>query len=103
MRSEQFKDWLINSNRLSSKKSTSDAPSRCNRIEKIPGIDLDAEYARDGGFRLIEMLTYTAADEREHRSVPTELEFSPASNLRNGMASLKNAAKLYFEFCRSNN
>ena len=102
MRYEQFKDWMIESNRLSSR-PIADTLSRCKRIEKIPGIDLDTEYMRDGGFRIIEKLTYTSNDEREHRSVPKELEFSPTANLRNGMTSLKNAAKLYFEFCRSGN
>ena len=99
MKSDQFKAWLIESNRLTSR-PIADALSRCKRIEKIPEIDLDAEYARDGGKTLIERLTYTADDARTCKPVPVELGFSATANLRTGMASLKNAAILYFEFCR---
>ena len=53
MKSDQFKAWLIERNRLTSR-PIADALSRCKRIEKIPEMDLDAEFARDGGKMLRE-------------------------------------------------
>ena len=99
MRYEQFRSWMEKKGNLEAN-PISNALSRCRRLEKVPGINLDVEYARDGGKYVIEMLTYSTKDERACKSVPVELEFSPTANLRNGMASLKNAAKLYIEFCR---
>ena len=75
--------------------------SRCRRIEQSLDLDLDEEYQRDGGRSLVTMLGYSADDEKQKRSIPSGLEFSPGSNIRKGMASLRSAVKKYFEFCRS--
>lgn len=39
------------------------------------------------------MLGYSADDKKQKRSIPSGLEFTPGSNIRKGMASLRSAVK----------
>jgi len=98
MRDEAFKMWMLSSGRMG-KRPISDALSRCRRIEYGFSTDLDEEYLRDRGRLILEKLCYSSDDEKRRKPVPSELDFSPGANLKNGMASLKAAAKKYFEFC----
>ena len=99
MQEYKFQYWLENTG--ISKRPISDALSRCRRIENGFGIDLDAEYKKDGGRSIIDLLTYTTEDAKNNRPAPKGIDFSGGANIKNGMASLRSAAKKYFEFCAS--
>ena len=96
MQDYKFKKWLETSG--ISKRPIADALSRCRRLENGLRIDLDLEYAKDNGRTLIELLTYTANDENNNKPAPKGIYFTKGANLKNGMASLRSAAKKYFEF-----
>jgi len=82
-----------------SERPIDDALSRCARIEKSLNIDLDSEFNKDGGRAILACLEYTADDERIRKPAPVGIVFERGANIRNGMASLRNAARKYFEFC----
>ena len=44
---------------------------------------------------------YAWLRERGFRSAPKGIDFAGGANIKNGMASLRSAAKKYFEFCAS--
>ena len=98
MRDEAYRDWLLGK---TSSRPISDSISRCRRIEEGLKLKLDEEYQKDGGQSLVELLEYSADDERLNRPEPSGIDFAPGSNIRNGMASLRSAVKKYFEFCQS--
>lgn len=98
MRDQEYRDWL--QGKISSR-PISDSISRCRRIEEGLKLKLDEEYQKDGGQSLVELLEYSADDERLNRPAPFGIDFVPGSNIRNGMASLRSAVKKYFEFCKS--
>ena len=99
MRDEAFKLWMKNLGTMSTR-PIGDAVSRCRRIEKGLKLDLDEEYRKGGGRSVVSALEYTAEDAKINRPVPSGLDFTPGANLKDGMASLKAAAKKYFEFCQ---
>lgn len=103
MRKEEFRKWLENGcgNRKKSLSTPviSDALSRCLRIEKARNVNLDQEYLRDGGKSILDILKYSAEDARTHKLPPEGFEFSSNASIKAGLASLKNAATRYFEFC----
>ena len=98
MREDAFLAWMKGLGTIGSR-PMSDAISRCRRICKGLNIDLDDEYAKDEGRSVIEQLEYSAEDVSRGKAVPASLGFAPGANLKNGMASLRSAAKKYFEFC----
>lgn len=99
MQNYKFKGWLEDSG--ISKRPIADALSRCKRVESGLCLDLDLEYIKDKGTSLIDLLSYSADDERNQKPAPKEINFEKGANIRNGMASLRNAVKKYFEFCQS--
>lgn len=99
MREEEFRVWMINLGTMG-KRPIADAMSRCRRIVSGLGVDLDAEYLKDGGESLIELLEYTAEDERLGQPAPKGINFAKGANIKDGMASLRGAVRKYFEFCR---
>ena len=103
MRRESFKAWLEKYGKLGvepmSKRPIDDALSRCNRLETRLHVDLDVEYEKDRGDSFLDLLEYTKEDGSIGKEVPKGLFFKPGADLYNGMASLKSAAKKYFEFC----
>lgn len=99
MRDESFKTWLDSLGTMG-KRPISDVISRCRRIENGLCLDLDEEFAKDKGGSVITLLKYTAEDEKRNCPVAPGLDFAPGANLKNGMASLRSAAKKYFEFCQ---
>ena len=101
MRAEAFKIWMKNLGTMSDR-PTGDAVSRCRRVEKGLNIDLDDVYAKDGGRSIISLLEYTTDDVRYNKPVPPGFIFKQGANLKDGIASLRAAAKKYFEFCQSN-
>ena len=100
MREDSFRNWLKSSGTMGSR-PINDALSRCRRISESFNINLDSEFLLDGGQRVLSLLEYTAEDAKANKAAPPELHFNPGSNIKNGMASLKAAAKKYFEFCQS--
>ena len=103
MREEAMRTWMKNQKKPSGepwgKRHMDDVISRLGRVQKGLQVDLDEEYRKDGGENLIRLLDYTAEDQKNHRPAPGKLYFKPGANLRDGMASLKNAVKKYFDFC----
>jgi len=97
MRRDEFGSWL--GNRMS-KRPVSDYLSRCQRVEKGLNIDLDEEFSKDSGKRLLSELEYSRADQENGKVIPKGLVFSKGADLYNGMSSLKAAVKAYFEYCR---
>ncbi len=94
MRENEFARWLKNS---VSTKVNSDYRSRCRRVEKDLKTDLDAEYEKDNGKSLLEILTYTP--EYENGGCP--IYFSKDTNIACGLNSLKSGVNRYFRFCRN--
>ena len=103
MRKEEFRRWIEtgcgNRKKSLSAPVIADALSRCSRIERDGKVDLDQEYLKDGGKSILELLKYSAEDARTHKLPPEGFEFSSNANIKAGLASLKNAATRYFEFC----
>lgn len=98
MRYNDFKHWLETSTNLQ-QRPIADALSRVKRIEQSLRLNLDLEYIKDGGKYVLSILDYSAADVMIGKKPPIGLEFKSGANIRNGMASLKAAAKQYFNFC----
>lgn len=97
MRREEYRIWL--DGKISAR-PIADSVSRCLRIEKCLQLDLDDEYAKDGGKNIMNHLHYSIDDEKLNRPAPTGIDFEPGSNTREGLSSLRSAVKKYFEFCR---
>ena len=100
MREEEFRTWMAGLGTMG-KRPIADAMSRCRRLVNCLDISLDAEYLKDGGEGLIKLLEYTAEDERLGHPAPEGITFEKGASIRNGMASLRGAARKYFEFCGS--
>ena len=100
VREDEFRLWMIEQGTMG-KRPMIDAISRCRRLMNCLHIELDEEYKKDGGKKLISLLEYTAEDERLGNPAPSGIDFGKGANIKNGMASLRGAARKYFEFCRS--
>ena len=98
MREDAFRSWMASRGNIGLR-PMGDAISRCKRVHKGLGINLDEEYAKDGGRSLIELLNYTEEDVLLNHPAPAGINFKPGANIKNGMASLKSAVNKYFEFC----
>jgi hypothetical protein len=90
----EFKNWLHDKHNLSPRTIDSRV-ANCRTIEKWEG-DLDEHYARDGGKNLLNRLTYSQADQDRHISARHSIPIN--GDIRNGSATLKSAARLYFGF-----
>ena len=105
MRKDEFEAWLkcnyAIQNKVSNLHHISNQLSRCGRLERCMGLDMDQEYLLNGGNALMEKLQYSAEDQAARRPAPEGIIFKEGANIRNGMASLRSAAKDYFQFCRS--
>ena len=100
MRVDEFKMWMLSLGTMSPR-PIGDAISRCKRISDCFDINLDDEFKKDGGKGLISMLEYSTEDSINNKSAPPELNFAKYADIKKGMASLKAAAKKYFEFCQA--
>lgn len=87
-----FRGWLLQRYNESTAHSR---VSNCNRIEEYAG-NLDEHYRKDQGASLISKLTYSSDDQRAQR--PARHNIPIDGNIYNGTATLKQAAKLYFDF-----
>ena len=101
MKENEFGTWLKedyvtrNGTHLQ-KRPRGDALSRCRRVEKYEG-DLDIHFKKDNMQCLLESFTYTRAD--QEAGVSPQHTIPIDGNILNGTASLRNAVKLYLQFC----
>ncbi|MCQ2089848.1 MAG: hypothetical protein MJY93_06325 [Fibrobacter sp.] len=98
MQEGRFRDWLVNVKGLTAG-PVSDALSRCRRLERDLNIDFDRKFSENCFQDVLDMLTYSAADAAAGVGSPGNIQIN--GNVQRGMASLKNAAKLYYDFCRN--
>lgn len=96
MKDQEFFEWLKKS---FEENTASSRLSNCERIEKYEG-NLDDHYKNDRGKNLIVRLTYTTNDHEHGR--PAGHRIPIKGNIYNGTQTLKQAAKLYFEFVSGN-
>ena len=105
MKKESFETWLKGNytarNKVPNIHHISNQLSRCGRLEKCMRLDLDQEYLENGGNSLMEKLQYSAEDQASGKPAPDGIIFKEGADIRNGMASLRSAARDYFRFCRS--
>lgn len=96
MQAGQFETWLrargLSGRTIDSRLST------CRRLEHYEG-DLDEHFDSDGMRRLFADLAYSTDDERRGASPRHKIPIF--GNVRNGTATLKNSATLYYDFRRS--
>ncbi len=69
--------------------------SNCKRVERYEG-DLDDHFQADGMASLMQSLTFSTQDANQNR--PARHKIPIAGNVRNGTATLKQAAVLYQQF-----
>ncbi|MFZ7094448.1 AAA family ATPase [Primorskyibacter sp. 2E233] len=93
MREQEFRSWLENSG--SDEKTIGSRVSSAKRIEAAIG-DLDERLDAVGYETLSAQFSYSAEDERDDRPNPSPISID--GNLRNGLASLKQALRLYDSF-----
>ena len=97
MQIESFRAWL--EQRGLSQSSATARISNVTRVEAHYG-DLDGHYAKDYAkdrlARILRQLQYTADDERRNAPNPSKIPID--GNLRNGLATLKQAINLYSEY-----
>ena len=93
MQTDRFAAWLkaegLSERTIHSRLST------CRRLETHEG-DLDEHFDSDGMRRLLDDLAYSTDDER--RGAPPRHKVLIEGNIRNGSATLKNAATLYWQY-----
>ena len=93
MQTDRFAAWLraegLSERTIHSRLST------CRRLETYEG-DLDEHFDSDGLRRLLDDLAYSTDDER--RGAPPRHKVPIEGNMRNGSATLKNAATLYWQY-----
>lgn len=90
-----FENWLLQ--HFGKQKSVGDAISRCKGIETAFGIDLEKVNLETIGH----LLTYSKEDERMNRPLPPGLKID--GEVYEGMATYKNAIKLYWTFRNGQN
>lgn len=90
----QFESYLRDVRGLS-ENSIRSRTSDCDRLAYYEG-DLDAHFNGDGMEDLLARLTYSTDDQR--RGLPPRHRVPINGNIRNGTATLKSAATLYWKF-----
>lgn len=95
MLKNEFNEWL--SERLKGR-SRVDCISRCRRVEKALNIDLDEEYFKDKGNSLLELLKYSAKNERDGVPVPDGFNFNGKTPVSMRMGEVRQAVKKYYGF-----
>ncbi|WP_081724575.1 endonuclease NucS domain-containing protein [Asticcacaulis sp. YBE204] len=70
---------------------------RSQRVEKYHG-DLDQHFKHDRLETVISLLTYSAEDARRGRANPSKIPLDAQANIRNNLASYKDAIRRYARF-----
>ncbi len=94
---DNFKEWLVA--KRYGKNVISSILARITRVNQ--SYDLDKYYSNGGKEELIEFFTYTKKD--EHDGLEPIATINIDGSYYNGLASLKRAIKLYFEFLDDTN
>lgn len=97
MRRDEFRTWL---SLKIKKKPASDCLSRCNTVEYALKVDLDAEFKRDGGKKVLEKLSYCRRDASAGIPAPAEFNFKEGANIVQRITDLRSAVNRYFAFCQ---
>ena len=100
MRKEEFRNWMDGKIKA---RPISDCLSRCSRVERVLGVDLDDAYAQDQGEGVLSKLQYTIADERANKPYNPEFGFKEGACIRFRYTDLRSAVKKYFAFCSERN
>lgn len=90
-----FQRWLEQGNRV--KGTVQTRTSHAGRVEDFYG-DLDEHYDQNQLRNVINELKYSAEDERRNKPNPSKLPIN--GNIRNNLASYRNATELYCTFRR---
>jgi len=93
MREKQFRSWLEGSYKI---ETIDSRVSNCKRVEKFEN-DLDDHFLRDRLQSLSERLVYSKEDEKSNQ--PSRHAIPINGNILTGTATLRNALKLYRQFC----
>lgn len=96
MKKQEYRAWLEGRMKPASIK---DRLSRCARVEEALGVDLDEEYKKDGGKRVLSLLHYTINDLRIGKGIPGGFHFKEGTNVNQRMTDMRSAAGRYFDFC----
>jgi hypothetical protein len=89
-----FKNWLTDIYGMEAKAAES-RTTNCRTIEKIEG-DLDMHFEHDKGKYLLELLTYSRADEANN--APAKYNIPIDGVIYTGTSTLKQAINRYMEF-----
>lgn len=92
MQTDDFKKWL-EQKYPEENKTVNSRISNCKKVEKYYG-NLDEKYDVDKCRKVISALNYTKDDERQN--MPHLVRIN--GNIYDGLATLKQAVKLYVEF-----
>ena len=96
MKKEDFRRYLSTSIQ---RKPISDCLSRCTTVEYALKVDLDKEYAKDGGAEVLSKLSFSKRDVDAGVPLPKEFSFKEGCNVVQRMTDLRSAVKRYFSFC----
>ena len=96
MKKEEFRNYLSASIQ---KKSISDCLSRCKTVEYVLKVDLDKEYDKDGGTKVLSKLSYSKKAMEAGTPLPKGFSFKKGGNAIQKMTDLRSAVKRYFSFC----
>ena len=97
MRKEEFQVWLSKVKGLQAS-TVGSRVSNCERIEAHEG-DLDTLFEQDRFSSLFNRLAYSKEDQRGHQ--PPRHAVPIDGDIYNGTATLRSAARLYYEFANS--
>ena len=98
MKKEMYRTWLAEKMKPA---SISDRLSRCACVEKALGVDLDIEYKKDKGNRILQLLHYSINDMRTGKKLPKGFHFKEGADVNRRMTDLRSAVGRYFDFCSS--
>lgn len=100
MKKEEYRQWLdgrINSHAIK------DRLSRIKKIESVLSVDLDEEYAKDKGKKVLEMLSYTRTDAKNGKEAPSFIHFKEGVDAVKRLTDLRSAVKQYYKFLSEKN
>ena len=100
MHNKEFKQWLLERR---TERSAVDCVSRCKKVEKALGVDLDGEYSRDKGACVLHDLSYGQKELNQGIAFPTAISFKQGSNYVQRYSDLRCSVKQYFKYLEEKN
>ena len=98
MKKQEYSEWLEGKIKP---KSIKDRISRCAHVEEVLGLDLDKEYKKDKGEKVLRLLHYTIHDYRAGKKPPKGFHFKEGTNINLRMIDMRSAVVQYFKYCSS--